>query len=207
MNAFQRIFREEGVRTFFSGSGPFVNRAMLVGAVQVGTYDQFRDSFRRLGVTQPSLNVFCAAMTSGLLYSVVTMPFETAKNRMCVSLVLPLHFCTTCILFVCPHECPALYVFCIRHIVVDMMLTTTCSDSRLVVLRFVRRAFQKPDPVTHKLPYTSAFQTISSIASRQGVLNLWAGFPPYYLRCGGHTVFMFMAVERLRELYQSSQAL
>lgn len=36
VNAFQRILSEEGFRTFFRGSGPFVNRAMLVGAVQVG---------------------------------------------------------------------------------------------------------------------------------------------------------------------------
>jgi solute carrier family 25 (mitochondrial oxoglutarate transporter), member 11 len=36
LNAFQRILSEEGPKTFFRGSGPFVNRAMLVGAVQVG---------------------------------------------------------------------------------------------------------------------------------------------------------------------------
>jgi ASC-1-like (ASCH) protein len=41
------------VKTFFSGSGPFVNRAMLVGAVQVGTYDQFRDMYKEMGVTSP----------------------------------------------------------------------------------------------------------------------------------------------------------
>ena len=34
-DAFSRILKEEGMKTFFSGSGPFVNRAMLVGAVQV----------------------------------------------------------------------------------------------------------------------------------------------------------------------------
>lgn len=34
-NAFIRIVREEGPKAFLQGSGPFVNRAMLVGAVQV----------------------------------------------------------------------------------------------------------------------------------------------------------------------------
>eukprot|EP01034_Spumella_vulgaris_P032433 gene32433-40030_t len=47
-NAFSRILKEEGVATFFRGCGPFVNRAMLVGAVQVGTYDQFRGSYKNL---------------------------------------------------------------------------------------------------------------------------------------------------------------
>ena len=34
-----------------------------------------------------------------------------------------------------------------------------------------------------------------------GILKLWSGFPPYYLRCGGHTVLMFMSVEWLRKTY------
>lgn len=35
VNAFTRILSEEGSSAFFRGVGPFVNRAMLVGAVQV----------------------------------------------------------------------------------------------------------------------------------------------------------------------------
>jgi solute carrier family 25 oxoglutarate transporter 11 len=81
-DAFVRILREEGVKTFFSGVGPFVNRAMMVGAVQVGTYDQFREMFKGMGVKNELLNVFYASMTSGLIYAVATMPMETAKNRM-----------------------------------------------------------------------------------------------------------------------------
>ena len=143
-DAFRRILKEEGVPAFFRGSGPFVNRAMLVGAVQVGTYDQFRELFKKWGATSVNLNVFCASMASGLIYSLVTMPFETAKNRM---------------------------------------------------------AFQRPDPVTGQRLYTGAIQTIRTIAAKEGLLQLWAGFPPYYLRCGGHTVVMFMSVEWMRKLY------
>lgn len=82
VNAFTRIMSEEGPKTFFSGCGPFVNRAMMVGAVQVGTYDQFREMYRNMGVKHELLNVFYASMTSGLIYAIATMPFETAKNRM-----------------------------------------------------------------------------------------------------------------------------
>eukprot|EP00960_Hanusia_phi_P007281 207099-Hanusia_phi.AAC.15 len=49
---------------------------------QVGTYDQLKATFNKLGVTGKFSNVFCASMTSGLFYASVTMPFETAKNRM-----------------------------------------------------------------------------------------------------------------------------
>lgn len=142
-NAFQRILSEEGVGAFFTGAGPFVNRAMLVGAVQVGTFDQFRESYRFYGIKNPTTNVFCASMTSGLIYALVTMPFESAKNRL---------------------------------------------------------ATQRIDPVTGKMPYSGMVQVMRKIASTEGVFSLWNGFTPYYLRCGGHTVTMFMSVEFLRNM-------
>jgi solute carrier family 25 oxoglutarate transporter 11 len=116
---------------------------MLVGAVQVGTYDQFRDTYRKLGITSTNWNVFAASMTSGIIYSIVTMPLETTKNRM---------------------------------------------------------AFQKPDPKTGEMLYKTTAQSLRTIVANEGLLRLWAGFPPYYLRCGGHTVAMFMAVDWLRQL-------
>ena len=145
VDAFQRILKEEGFKTFFSGSGPFVNRAILVGAVQVGTYDQFRELFKaRFGIKHDLTNVFCASMTSGLIYSVITMPLETTKNRM---------------------------------------------------------AFQKPDPITKILPYRSTTQTILAIVNKEGLFKLWNGFAPYYLRCGGHTVAMFISIAWLRKAF------
>jgi solute carrier family 25 oxoglutarate transporter 11 len=140
-NAFTRILKEEGPLAFFRGSMPFVNRALLVGLVQVGTYDQFRDTYKKYGITSLVSNVMCASMSSGLLYSIVTNPFETVKNRM---------------------------------------------------------AFQKKDPVTGKFPYTSTLQTMGAIAKADGPIMLWAGFLPYFLRCGGHTVVMFMVMEWMR---------
>ena len=96
IDAFQRIMKEEGPKTFFSGAGPFVNRAMMVGAVQVGTYDQFRDMYKQMGVTTEFLNVFYASMTSGFIYAVATMPLETAKNRMAFQVTIQY-----ALLFVC----------------------------------------------------------------------------------------------------------
>ena len=100
-----------------------------------------------LGVPTGFANQFCSSMSAGLVYSVITMPLETAKNRM---------------------------------------------------------AFQKPD-ANGVLPFRSTAQTILSVANSQGPLALWNGFPPYYLRCGGHTVTMFIFVEMLRSAYQSSK--
>ena len=44
--------------------------------------------------------------------------------------------------------------------------------------------------------------TVAAIARAEGALALWNGFLPYYGRCGGHTVAMFIAVEELRAFYR-----
>lgn len=139
-----RVIKEEGVAAFWRGSTPFVSRAMFVGVFQVATLDQFKDEYaKRLGQKKNSIaNVFCAAMTSGLVYSVATMPLEATKNRM---------------------------------------------------------ASQKADKVTGKLPYTSIVQTLTKVAKDEGALSLYRGFLPYYVRCGGHTVLMFIWIQIMRD--------
>lgn len=60
VNAATRIASEEGISAFWRGSMPFVNRAMVVGALQVGTYDQFKISFKSWGVPEgnyPTFNI------------------------------------------------------------------------------------------------------------------------------------------------------
>ena len=146
----KRIYVEEGVGAFWRGSVPFAQRAALVGVFQVATLDQFKELYSHyLGQKKDSIsNVFSSAMTSGLIYSIATMPLEASKNRM---------------------------------------------------------ASQKPDPKTGKLPYTGTVQVLRTVSANEGFLALYNGFFPYYLRCGGHTVAMFIAVQMLRDLYNSSR--
>lgn len=145
----QRIVKEEGVAAFWRGSTPFVQRAMMVGVFQVATLDQFKELYvKQFNQKKNSIpNVFCAAMTSGLLYSLATMPLEAAKNRM---------------------------------------------------------ASQKPDAVTGKLPYSGTLQTLRAVSAKEGFFALYNGFLPYYARCGGHTVSMFIFVQVLRDFYQKN---
>jgi len=146
-DAIIRIARDEGLPTFYSGAQPFVMRAMVVGGTQVATYDQFKLLYKDAGLGSGLVNQFASSMSAGLIYSLITMPLETAKNRM---------------------------------------------------------AFMKPD-ASGKLPYTGTVQTVTSVARAEGVLALWSGFLPYYGRCGGHTVTMFIAVDQLRATYRQFQ--
>jgi solute carrier family 25 oxoglutarate transporter 11 len=146
----KRIYTEEGISAFWRGSIPFAQRAALVGVFQVATLDQFKELFaHHLNQKEGSLgNVFCSAMSSGLIYSIATMPLEASKNRM---------------------------------------------------------ASQKPDPTTGKLPYTSTLQTLRTVSANEGFPALYNGFLPYYIRCGGHTVAMFIAVQIMRDYYAGTQ--
>jgi len=150
MDTAQRIVKEEGVGAFWRGSTPFVQRAMMVGVFQVATLDQFKGLYvQQFNQKKDSIpNVFCAAMTSGLLYSIATMPLEAAKNRM---------------------------------------------------------ASQNPDKITGKLPYNGTVQTIKAVSAKEGFFALYNGFLPYYARCGGHTVSMFVIVQMMRDAYQERQ--
>jgi len=143
-----RIYKEEGVKAFYRGVTPFAQRAALVGVFQVATLDQFKELYaNQFNQKKNSIpNVFCAAMTSGLIYSIATMPLEASKNRM---------------------------------------------------------ASQKPD-AAGKLPYTSTLQTMQKVSANEGFLALYNGFLPYYMRCGGHTVSMFIIVQILRDFYKSN---
>jgi solute carrier family 25 oxoglutarate transporter 11 len=66
-------------------------------------------------------------------------------------------------------------------------------------------AFQQPGP-DGVLPYRTTVQTLRTIAAKEGVMTLWSGFLPYYGRCGGHSVTMFVFVEVLRDMYKARVA-
>lgn len=144
MDCGTRILREEGISAFWRGSTPFVTRACLVGATQIATYDQFKELYGGWGIKGHG-NVACASFTAGLIYSVITMPFEAAKNRM---------------------------------------------------------ASQKPHPETGAMRYRGTIQTITTVSKNEGFGILYNGFAPYFFRCGGHSVLMFMVVEKLQTMYR-----
>ncbi len=78
-NAFRRIVSEEGAATFFRGATPYINRCMMVGACQVATYDQFKSMLAGAFAwarESPTKKAAVAALMSGYVYSVCTMPFE-----------------------------------------------------------------------------------------------------------------------------------
>jgi solute carrier family 25 oxoglutarate transporter 11 len=65
-----------------------------------------------------------------------------------------------------------------------------------------RMAFQRPDPTTGAKLYTSTLQTLTTIVRKEGAMSLFSGFAPYYLRCGGQTIFMLVSLEYFRNAFK-----
>jgi|EP00927_Polykrikos_kofoidii_P017831 solute carrier family 25 oxoglutarate transporter 11 len=66
----------------------------------------------------------------------------------------------------------------------------------------VRMQNQVIDPVTGEKPYKNLAQTAVKMVTKEGPLSLWKGFLPWYLRGGGHTIFLFLFLEEYKKMYQ-----
>ena len=53
------------------------------------------------------------------------------------------------------------------------------------------------------LKYKSIGDALLQIPRHEGLFALWKGFPAYFARGGGHTVFMFIFVEKYRALVKN----
>merc|ERR1712226_123131 len=49
--------------------------------------------------------------------------------------------------------------------------------------------------------YKGVVDVFGKIIKNEGVLSLWSGFMPYYLRLGPHTVLTFIFLEQIKNLY------
>merc|ERR1711970_1679117 len=82
-NALTRIVREEGVGTLWRGATPTIARAIVVNAAQLGTYSQAKESAKHaLNMSEGIPLHFTAAMISGLVTTIASMPVDIVKTRL-----------------------------------------------------------------------------------------------------------------------------
>lgn len=80
-----------------------------------------------------------------------------------------------------------------------------CTASLPLDISKTRIQNMKPDPATGQMPYSGLLDALAKIVRNEGVLSLWKGFPPYFLRSGGHTVFMFLFKEQYTKMYKQAR--
>nr|AEE62752.1 unknown [Dendroctonus ponderosae] len=82
IDALLRIWKEEGVRTWWKGAVPTMGRAMVVNAAQLATYSQAKQYLISVAHFHEGVVLhFCASMISGLITSAASLPVDIAKTR------------------------------------------------------------------------------------------------------------------------------
>ncbi|XP_020216972.1 mitochondrial uncoupling protein 5 [Cajanus cajan] len=82
VDAITRMARSEGVASLWRGSSLTVNRAMLVTASQLASYDQFKEMILEKGLMRDGLGTHVtASFAAGFVAAVASNPVDVIKTR------------------------------------------------------------------------------------------------------------------------------
>ncbi|KAF4350412.1 hypothetical protein CsatB_023934 [Cannabis sativa] len=82
VDALTRMSRQEGIRSLWRGSSMTINRAMLVTASQLASYDQIKETILEKGVMKDGLGTHVtASFAAGFVASVASNPVDVIKTR------------------------------------------------------------------------------------------------------------------------------
>lgn len=84
VDAFRSIVRDEGVRGLWQGVGPNIQRAIIVNAVELGTYDHSKMMLVRYAGASPDAVTthFGASFIAGFFAAAASSPVDVVKNRL-----------------------------------------------------------------------------------------------------------------------------
>ncbi|XP_009630163.1 mitochondrial uncoupling protein 5-like [Nicotiana tomentosiformis] len=82
VDAITQMSKNEGITSLWRGSSLTVNRAMLVTASQLASYDQFKEMILEKGLMKDGLGTHVtASFAAGFVAAVVTNPVDVIKTR------------------------------------------------------------------------------------------------------------------------------
>jgi len=81
VSAFLQICREEGVRALWRGTIPTTQRAAIMTATQLSTYDHTKQKLLIKGAREGIATNFMASLVAGFICAVVTSPVDVVKTR------------------------------------------------------------------------------------------------------------------------------
>ena len=83
MNAFQRIVKEEGAMSLWSGSSPTIIRAVVLNLAMLGPFDEAKEKLNKLTGKKDTIEVRLAASAiAGFLASFCSLPFDNLKTKL-----------------------------------------------------------------------------------------------------------------------------
>jgi len=87
------------------------------------------------------------------------------------------------------------------HFVASMFsgLVTTAASMPVDI---AKTRIQNMKMIDGKPEYSGGLDVLSKVVKREGVMALWKGFTPYYMRLGPHTVLTFIFLEQMNKTYK-----
>ncbi|VFQ75082.1 unnamed protein product [Cuscuta campestris] len=83
VDAISQMVKKEGVTSLWRGSSLTVNRAMLVTASQLASYDQFKETIIEKGIMKDGLGTHVtASFAAGFVAALASNPVDVLKTRM-----------------------------------------------------------------------------------------------------------------------------
>ena len=120
---------------------------------------------------------FIAAMISGLVTTIASMPVDIVKTRLQNQKVF----------------------FRTKNLTSSITIIDDLTWKRTLPLIFIKFIDGKPE-------YKGVVDVFTRVIKHEGFFSLWKGFLPYYFRLGPHTVLTFIFVEQCKRLYIQSQS-
>eukprot|EP00744_Colponema_vietnamica_P006952 GILI01010038.1.p1 GENE.GILI01010038.1~~GILI01010038.1.p1 ORF type:complete len:302 (-),score=100.51 GILI01010038.1:184-1089(-) len=82
LDAFQSIIKDEGFFGMWKGCTPNIQRAIIVNAAELATYDQAKTLYLGLGISEGVFNHFLSSFTAGFVAACVSSPVDVMKTRL-----------------------------------------------------------------------------------------------------------------------------
>ncbi|XP_013388976.1 mitochondrial substrate carrier family protein ucpB-like [Lingula anatina] len=143
LSAFSDIAAVEGVRGLWTGVGPTVQRAAILTATQIPTYDHTKHTLLNSGLMTEGIPLhITSSMVAGFMTAVTTSPVDVVKTRV---------------------------------------------------------MNQKKMEGKHGHLYKSSWDCVVKTVRSEGILGLYKGFFPNWMRIGPHTIVTFFIFEQLRK--------
>lgn len=186
------VKNEGGIPALWQGVGPNVQRAAILTACQVGTYDQTKTTIKQAGWLQEGLALHCAAaVVAGLVCAIATSPVDLAKSRIM-------------------NQKQRLAEAAAAG-TASSSSTTSSSSSPLFssarpavpvagVHSSAAASAAAAKPPVGELFYTGTLDCLAKTFRAEGLRGLYKGFTQQWLRLSPHTVITFIAYEKLRAM-------
>ncbi|ELR12185.1 mitochondrial uncoupling protein [Acanthamoeba castellanii str. Neff] len=179
LHAIKTVVAEEKISGLWKGMGPTSQRAAVVAAAELATYDQCKQFLLGNNIMQDNIYThFAASFIAGFVATASSSPIGMPRDLSCS--FRPIIF------------------------IVDAD-STNRSDVHIPTDVVKTRVMNQPSDANGRgLYYRSSLDCARKLVAAEGVRGFYRGFLPNWIRLGPWNIIMFLTYEQLRRVVEST---